>query len=141
MSSPYLTVTAVIAGVTVLQGANGLLLVLLPLRMTAKGFSVQTMGWVAAAHGAGFLIGCLATSRLIALIGHVRAFSALAATLSVVALALLPHTPTTRVIGTATRTPVGRATKPTRIWDLRSRRSTIAFRGRGRLRGRGREHE
>ena len=86
-SSPYLTVTAVIAGVTVLQGANGLLLVLLPLRMTAEGFSVPTMGWVAAAHGAGFLIGCLATSRLIALIGHVRAFSALAATLSVVALA------------------------------------------------------
>ncbi len=87
MSSPYLTVAAVIAGVTLLQAASGLLLVLLPLRMTAEGFSVQSIGWVAAAHGAGFLAGCLITSRLVSAIGHVRAFAALAAALSAITLA------------------------------------------------------
>ncbi len=86
MYSPYLTVAAVIAGVTLLQAASGLLLVLLPLRMTAEGFSVQSMGWVAAAHGAGFLAGCLITSRMVSAIGHVRAFAALAAALSAIAL-------------------------------------------------------
>lgn len=86
MYSPYLTVAAVIAGVTLLQAASGLLLVLLPLRMSAEGFSVQSMGWVAAAHGAGFLAGCLITSRMVSAIGHVRAFAALAAALSAIAL-------------------------------------------------------
>ncbi len=86
MYSPYFTVAAVIAGVTILQAASGLLLVLLPLRMTAEGFSVQSMGWVAAAHGAGFLAGCLITNRLVSAIGHVRAFAALAAALSAIAL-------------------------------------------------------
>ena len=87
MYSAYFTVAAVIAGVTLLQAASGLLLVLLPLRMTAEGFSLQSMGWVAAAHGAGFLAGCLITSRLVSRIGHVRAFAALAAALSAIALA------------------------------------------------------
>ena len=86
MYGPYLTVAAVIAGVTLLQAASGLLLVLLPLRMTAEGFSLQSIGWVAAAHGAGFLAGCLITSRMVSAIGHVRAFAALAAALSAIAL-------------------------------------------------------
>lgn len=86
MHSPYLTVAAVIAGVTLLQAASGLLLVLLPLRMAAEGFPVQSIGWVAAAHGAGFLAGCLLTSRMVSAIGHVRAFAALAAALSAIAL-------------------------------------------------------
>ncbi|MCL4747046.1 MAG: MFS transporter [Burkholderiaceae bacterium] len=86
MYSPYLTVAAVIAGAMLLQAASGLLLVLLPLRMTAEGFSVQSMGWVAAAHGAGFLAGCVITSRMVSAIGHVRAFAALAAALSAIAL-------------------------------------------------------
>ena len=86
MYSPYLTVAAVIAGVTLLQAASGLLLVLLPLRMAAEGFSLQSMGWVAAAHGAGFLAGCLIISRMVSAIGHVRAFAALAAALSAIAL-------------------------------------------------------
>lgn len=87
MLNPYLTVTTVIAGVVLLQAASGLLLVLLPLRMSAEQFSVQMIGWVAAAHGAGFLLGCAVIGRFIAAVGHVRAFAALAATLAVVALA------------------------------------------------------
>lgn len=86
MYGPYLTVAAVIAGVTLLQAASGLLLVLLPLRMSAEGFSVQSMGWVAAAHGAGFLAGCMVISRMVSAIGHVRAFAALAAVLATIAL-------------------------------------------------------
>ena len=87
MLNPYLTVTAVIAGSAVLQGASGLLLVLLPLRMSAEQFPLQMIGWVSAAHGAGFLLGCTLIGRLIAGVGHVRAFAALAAMLSAVVLA------------------------------------------------------
>ncbi len=87
MLNPYLTVTAVIAGSTLLQGASGLLLVLLPMRMSAEQFPVQMIGWVAAAHGGGFLLGCTMMGRLIMAIGHVRAFAALAATLAAVVLA------------------------------------------------------
>ncbi len=87
MLNPYLTVTAVIAGSAVLQGANGLLLVLLPLRMSAENFPLQMIGWVTAAYGAGFLLGCSFIDRLIAGVGHVRAFAALAATLAAVVLA------------------------------------------------------
>ena len=87
MLNSYLTVTAVIAGSAVLQGARGLLMVLLPLRMSAENFSLQMIGWVTAADGAGFLLGCALIGRLIAAVGHVRAFAALAATLAAVVLA------------------------------------------------------
>ncbi|HEY5791347.1 MAG TPA: MFS transporter [Gammaproteobacteria bacterium] len=83
MSNPYFSVAAVIAGVTLFQGANGLLAVLLPLRMEAAGFSLVEIGQVGSAHGLGFLLGCLLVPRLIAGVGHIRAFALFAALLAV----------------------------------------------------------
>ncbi len=88
MANPYRTVISVIAGVTLLQAAGGLLAVLLPLRMAAEGFPLLTIGAVATAHGLGMLIGGVVSPGLIAQIGHIRAFAACAATLSATALAL-----------------------------------------------------
>ena len=86
MSSPYLGVVAVVAGVTLFQGANGLLAVLLPLRMEAAGFSLLEIGRVGSAHGLGFLLGCLLVPRVISATGHIRSFASFAALLAVTLL-------------------------------------------------------
>lgn len=88
MARPYLTVAAVIAVAALLEGANGLLSVLLPLRMSAAQFPLQMIGWVSAAYGAGLLLGWSLIGRLVVAVGPVRAFAVSAATLALVTLAL-----------------------------------------------------
>lgn len=55
------------------------LLTLLPLRFTATGLSQTTIGLLATAEAAGFMLGCLQVHRVIAPVGQVRAYSAFAA--------------------------------------------------------------
>jgi len=55
------------------------LLTLLPLRFTAAGLSQTSIGLIATAEAAGFMLGCLHVHRLIAPVGQVRAYSAFAA--------------------------------------------------------------
>ncbi|MFA7431939.1 MAG: MFS transporter [Rhodospirillaceae bacterium] len=87
MVRPAVSIAAVIAGVTLLQGAQGLFLALLPLRMVEAGLSTLSIGLVAVGYACGFLIGCLFSGRVIRAIGHIRAFSVFAAVLSVTSLA------------------------------------------------------
>lgn len=87
MVRPIVSLAAVIAGVTLLQGAQGLLIALLPLRMVEAGLSTLTIGLVAVGYAAGFLLGCLFSGKIIRAIGHIRAFSVFAAILSVASLA------------------------------------------------------
>ncbi len=87
MRNAYLNVASIIAGVTLFQGAGGLLAVYLPLRMEAAGFSLIEIGYVGAAHGLGFLLGCVSVPRLIAGVGHIRVFAMSAAVLAVTLLA------------------------------------------------------
>ena len=86
MTSTISRIGTITAGATLLQAANGLLLALLPLRMTADGLSVVAIGAVATAYGLGFASGCLLVPRLVRHVGHIRAFASLAAVVSVVAL-------------------------------------------------------
>jgi Arabinose efflux permease len=76
----------VIAAATLFQSGNGLMLALLPLRMQAEGLSATAIGSVATAYGLGFVTGSVAAPRLVRRVGHIRAFTALAALLAVVAL-------------------------------------------------------
>ena len=55
------------------------LMTLLPLRFSAAGMSQSTIGLLATAEAAGFMLGCLQVHRLIAPVGQVRAYSAFAA--------------------------------------------------------------
>lgn len=87
MVRPVVSLLAVFAGVTLLQGAQGVLIALLPLRMIDAGMSTLAIGWLAVAYAGGFLTGCLFSGRVIRAIGHIRAFSVFAAVLSVVSLA------------------------------------------------------
>lgn len=74
------------ATVTLLQAANGLWQVLLPLRMQAEGMATVTIGYVATAYGVGFAIGCWFTPLLVRHVGHIRTFASLAALSAIIAL-------------------------------------------------------
>lgn len=63
----------------ILLGGNGLQGTLVALRGASEGFSPATIGWMGTAYFAGFLLGCLAITRILRSVGHVRAFAALAA--------------------------------------------------------------
>lgn len=87
MTRPVFSLLSVFAGVLLLQGAQGVLIALLPLRMVEVGMSTLAIGLVAVGYAAGFLAGCLFAGRVIRAIGHIRAFSTFAAVLSVASLA------------------------------------------------------
>lgn len=63
----------------ILLGGNGLQGTLIALRGAAEGFSPALIGFIGTAYFAGFLIGCLVIVRMLRAVGHIRAFSALAA--------------------------------------------------------------
>ncbi|WP_421879349.1 MFS transporter [Pacificispira sp.] len=85
--NPVIAVSAIISGIVLLQGGMGLLTAVLPLRMNEAGFTSTEIGIMAAGFSAGFLAGCIYAPRLIARIGHIRAFSAFATVLSAFTLA------------------------------------------------------
>ena len=86
MLKHYGAVVGVVGGVTLLQFANTMLSVILPLQLALAGYSGTTAGLVVSGYGVGFLIGCLVTPRLIRDVGHIRAFAVLAALCSVTSM-------------------------------------------------------
>jgi len=89
----YAQVTALLAAVVVLIAGNGLLSTLVPLSAVTAGFPELTIGLIGSAYFGGMFVGCIATPRIVARAGHIRAFAALAAITTVTALAypLLPE--------------------------------------------------
>jgi MFS family permease len=79
MPNPYLAVLAIVLGVAILQLANGVFATFLSLRMTIDGLAASSVGLVVTGYAAGFLVGCLFVPRVIAHVGHIRAFAAFAA--------------------------------------------------------------
>ena len=73
----------------ILLGGNGLQSTLIALRGAQEGFSPLTIGVMGTAYFTGFLLGCLFIVQIMRAVGHVRAFSALAAIASAGTL-LLP---------------------------------------------------
>ena len=82
----FAVIWSITAGATFLQVANGLLQILLPLRMDAAGMSIGEIGLVASGYGLGFAAGCMLVPLLVRHVGHIRAFASLAAISAVVAL-------------------------------------------------------
>lgn len=72
----------------ILLGGNGLQGTLIALRGAQEGFSPAIIGFMGTAYYAGFLIGCLAIVRMMQAVGHIRAFSALAAIASAATLVM-----------------------------------------------------
>ncbi len=86
---PYTAVIAVVVGATLLQFANSLFAILLPVRLTLAQASPVVVGLIGTAYGAGFLVGCIVGPRLVRRVGHIRAFAALAAACALVAMAFI----------------------------------------------------
>ncbi|MCB5177613.1 MULTISPECIES: MFS transporter [Microvirga] len=88
MNSSLALIWTITAATTLLQGANGLLQALMPLRMQAEGLSISSIGIVAAAYGLGFSSGCFLAPSFIRHVGYIRAFASLAAIAAVVVLGM-----------------------------------------------------
>ncbi len=86
MFKHYGAVAGIVGGVTLLQLANTLLAVILPLTLALSGYSGTTTGLVVSGYGFGFLAGCLVAPRLIRDVGQIRAFAVLAAVCSVTSM-------------------------------------------------------
>ncbi len=83
----YAQVSALLAAVFILIAGNGLSNTLIPLSATAAAFPQLSIGLIGSAYFGGMLIGCIATPRIIARAGHVRAFAAFVAIATVATLA------------------------------------------------------
>jgi MFS family permease len=88
MRSLLRNVAALIAALTILQLAGGLLGVRIPLAFTAEGHSRTALGLVAASYSAGFMMGAMIATTLLSRVGHIRVYAACAAIFSAATLAL-----------------------------------------------------
>ncbi|KJS15808.1 MAG: MFS transporter [Hoeflea sp. BRH_c9] len=86
MRRNLLPVLSLLLGSAFLLAGNGLHGLLLPMRGTAEGFSPTSLGLLGTAWATGFVLGCIYSQRLVRRIGHVRAFSAFAAMIAIIAL-------------------------------------------------------
>ena len=79
MIAILLPLWALFVAVALLVGGAGLLTTLLAVRGNLQGFGETTLGLIGSAYFVGFFIGTYLAPRLIARIGHVRAFAMCAA--------------------------------------------------------------
>jgi MFS family permease len=88
MRNALRNVAALIAAVTILQLAGGLLGVRLPLAVGAEGHSRTALGLIAATYAAGFMLGAMLATGLLARVGHIRVYAGCAAVFASTTLAL-----------------------------------------------------
>ena len=88
MRQTILSVSALLAGMALIFLATGMLGTLLPLRMGMVAFSIFSVGMVMSAYFVGLVSGTFLGRHLIAAVGHIRTFAALA---SVVSASTLVH--------------------------------------------------
>lgn len=86
MHASLRAVAALLLSIGILVAGNGLLTSLIGLRMAVEGYSEIMIGLIASAYFAGLLTGSLLGGRIIARVGHIRSFAALAAILCASAL-------------------------------------------------------
>jgi MFS family permease len=73
----------------ILIGGNGLQGTFIALRGIEEGFSTSVIGMVGAGYFIGFVIGCVYITKIMRAIGHIRAFSALAAIASAASIMMV----------------------------------------------------
>lgn len=76
-----------IFGFFMLVLGNGFLTTLVPLRLSAAGYSLHTIGYVSAAYYVGLCLGALINERLLMRAGYIRAYACFCAVVAVTALA------------------------------------------------------
>ena len=86
MYRSILSVLPLLTGTLFMLVANGIQGMIMPLRGQWEGFSVTELGWLGTGWAAGFVVGCLTVPKIIAKVGHVRAFAVFAAINAIIAL-------------------------------------------------------
>ena len=79
MSQAIGPLTALLLAVAILFLGNGLQGVLLPVRATLEAFATTSIGLIASAYSAGFMVGCLWMPYIVRRVGHIRTFAVCAA--------------------------------------------------------------
>jgi MFS family permease len=79
MQRLFFSLGSLLISAAILLAGGGLHGTLIAVRANIEGFSLSTIGVVMAAYYAGFVVGCLGTPTLVARVGHIRVFTALAA--------------------------------------------------------------
>ncbi|GJL73240.1 MAG: MFS transporter [Nitrosomonas sp.] len=77
---------ALISSIVLLVSGNAFLTTLLAIRLSNDSVSADTIGWVLVCYSVGFVLGTLYVQKIIAGVGHIRAFAVFAATAAVTAL-------------------------------------------------------
>ena len=86
MIRAIIPVSSLLLGMAILLAGSGLIGTLLGLRASAEGFSALALGLVMSGFFGGYIAGAFVCPPLIRRIGHIRAFTALAALAATVAL-------------------------------------------------------
>jgi MFS family permease len=79
-------VTALLLSTAILLMGNGLNGVLLPIRAVGEHFTRLEIGLVGSSYFAGLMLGCLACPAIVARVGHIRAFAAFTAIVTITPL-------------------------------------------------------
>ncbi len=87
MRQALLTIASLLLAASILLAGNGLQGTLLAVRADIAGFALPLIGFLLSAYFVGFIAGCRYAPRLIARVGHIRTFTALASIASASALA------------------------------------------------------
>ncbi|MHA1107702.1 MAG: MFS transporter, partial [Alphaproteobacteria bacterium] len=86
MYSALMSAWALLLGMAFIMLGNGLQGTLLGLRATLEGFPTTVTGFVMTGYFVGFLLGSTIAPKIVAKVGHIRVFAALASLASVSAL-------------------------------------------------------
>lgn len=87
MNEPIpLKTNSLLIGAGLLFAAGALLGLALPIRAELEGFPTALIGLIGSAFAAGYVAGCVYVPRLVARVGHVRVFGAMAALVAATAL-------------------------------------------------------
>ncbi|MFD2740878.1 MFS transporter [Sulfitobacter aestuarii] len=79
MLRQFLPISALLLGSAFLLFGGGINALILPVRGSAEGFSALSLGLLGTGWAVGYVSGCIMTAPLVARVGHVRAFGAMAA--------------------------------------------------------------
>jgi MFS family permease len=82
----FAPIASLLLGLSFLLCGSGLQGTLIPLRGQEEGFSALMLGMIGSSYYLGFVVGCLASPRLILRAGHIRAYATLVALASSVTL-------------------------------------------------------
>lgn len=84
-----LPISALLLGSALLVLAGGINTLILPVRGSHEGFSSLSLGLLGTGWAFGYIAGCLLTPKLVANVGHIRAFGALCSLCAVAVLGSL----------------------------------------------------